>query len=42
MDERSVRIWQLAHTQDALEIQCCNSLIWRMLITVIRLKMVAE
>jgi hypothetical protein len=42
MDERSVRIWQLAHTQDALEIQRCNSLIWRLLITVIRLKMVAE
>ena len=42
MDERSVRIWQLAHTQDALEIQRCNSLLWRMLITVIRLRMVEE
>lgn len=42
VDDRSVKIWQLAHTQVALEIQNANSLIWRMLITVIRLKMVAE
>jgi hypothetical protein len=42
VDDRSVKIWQLAHTQVALEIQNANSLIWRMLITVIRFKMVAE
>ena len=42
MDDRSMRIWQLAHTQVALEIQSSNSRIWRMLLTIIRLKMVAE